>query len=330
MCSRLSLLFTMICAALMFQAAVGADQTEDSKQMFFDAAQVLNQNQFINIPSSFNREPPLNKAANGQKQTALVGVIMLPFDAGVTWHLMMGWLGVKRLLDYLNDPRIDAIMLFITRDIDIDLSYASSFFMELRRAILKKPVVVFIADSCTDGCYYLASGASYIVANSQARLGGIGTNFYIRRYHNLKLNDEKTGDIETMIFYKGKYKVMLEPTASPLSDDERHQIDELIQDQYDQFCSDVAQARTIKLEDASVWADGKLIVGTRAVKVGLIDKIGPLSELFEIIKAEIAQRSGVHDFEIQFVTHALDNDGKVRGITFDYFLELMYNKYVGK
>ncbi len=160
---------------------------------------------------------------------------------------------------------------------------------ELRDAILKfKESGKFIysyAKNYTQGAYHLASSADKVFVNP---LGGIDFKGYganIMFYKNML---EKAG-IKMQIYYAGDFKGATEPyRLDKLSDKNKQQIREYVNDLYDEFIEDVSVSRGVSKADLKRTADQYLIRQPGdAVRYGLADQVAYFDEVIAAMKSEI-------------------------------------------
>ncbi len=158
-----------------------------------------------------------------------------------------------------------------------------------------KPVVALVENISASGGYYITCAADHIVAAPSAIIGSIGTyisNFQLKNFiesHNIKYE----------VFKAGKYK-----TAGSMftetQENERKMFEDLAQDAYTQFVNDVKQRRPqLAAIDENLWAQGRVVTGNVALKLGLVDEVG--SEL-NAIKA-IREKAPIEG-EIEWVSPA--------------------------
>jgi protease IV len=134
----------------------------------------------------------------------------------------------------------------------------------------------------------------------------------------------------------GKYKDSGAEYRS-MRDDERKLFQELIDDVWLQFKEAVAKGRDKKIEEIEPYADGRVMTGAMAVKVGLADQVGTVSDAFDLA-AEMAglKKDNYEIFEVpkprpsfmEFITANNDSEdalGKVANKVMDRVLrtELM-------
>ena len=146
-----------------------------------------------------------------------------------------------------------------------------------------KPVVCSMGSLAASGGYYISSPCRWIVANELTITGSIGVIMEGLNYRGLM---DKVG-VSPMVFKSGKYKDMLSGMreTNEVSQEEIQMVQNLIMETYGKFTNVVANGRSLahdknKTEGhalASDWmnfADGRVVSGSRALALGLVDQLG--------------------------------------------------------
>ena len=155
---------------------------------------------------------------------------------------------------------------------------------ELLRAKDKgKKIVVYVEGSALGDEYYLASVADKIVAAPGSVIGGFGKSIEIYRFAGLF---NKLG-IEWQILSRGKYKTVFDWLSPKMSKEQKEMLEGLVADLYRQMLTDISESRKIKIEKIKEIGDGMIFPARLAEKMGLIDKVGYLSDACALA-AEIA------------------------------------------
>lgn len=157
----------------------------------------------------------------------------------------------------------------------VEISYA---IKELRKT---KPVIAYAAGTMASGSYYSSIWADKIYANPGAFIGSIGVIF---NSFNIKPLADKIG-IEEQTIKAGKYKAA-GTFMRPWNEDEKQSLEELINNAYDLFVKDVAQARKLDSNNSHTFADAKVFLAKNAQKVGLIDEVGTLEDAKEFLRVK--------------------------------------------
>lgn len=163
---------------------------------------------------------------------------------------------------------------------------------DIYRAIRKfqsdssKPVICSMGSLAASGGYYISSPCNWIVANRLTITGSIGVIMETVNYRGLM---DKIG-VEPVVFKSGKYKDMLSGMreTNEIPDGERAMVQDFINQTYGQFKGVVADGRKAAYgksksykdecqplsEDWTNYADGRILSGDQALKLGLVDEIG--------------------------------------------------------
>lgn len=158
------------------------------------------------------------------------------------------------------------------------------------KAATRKPVVACLMDVATSGAYYLALGADRIVAHPTSLTGGIGVIFNHVNLQDamaqLNVRDEsiKSGPLIDM----GSVTKPLEPQTQQL-------LQEMADGFRQRFLERVTKRRP-ELTDADrrTLADGRVVAGSRAVNLHLVDRLGYIEDALE----EAEKLAGVADDEV--------------------------------
>lgn len=153
---------------------------------------------------------------------------------------------------------------------------------ELRKS--GKPVIVSQANIAASGGYYVSLAGEKIFANPGTLTGSIGVIFQFPEAERLfdkvgiSLQTVKSGALKDVGNFARK------PTAPELA-----YLQNVIDDTYDQFFSDILVERPISSDSLKTVADGRVLTGRQAQKMGLIDTLGG----FEDAKRYLASKTGV-------------------------------------
>jgi protease-4 len=178
-----------------------------------------------------------------------------------------------------------------------------------------KPVVCSMGNLAASGGYYVSAPCRWIVANDLTITGSIGVILSAWNYRGLM---NKVGLVPET-FKSGKYKDMLSGSREPdsITEDERNMVQSLIDETYGKFKSVVARGRKqaqeknqdkgrTLAEDWVDYADGRILSGTEAFKLGFVDELGTFEDAVTRTKSiagirsanlvEYQQRFDISDF----------------------------------
>ena len=164
---------------------------------------------------------------------------------------------------------------------------------EINKAIVKfedesgKPVICSMGSLAASGGYYISAPCRWIVANELTITGSIGVIMHGYNYRGLM---DKLG-VLPMTYKSGLYKDMLSPDRSTneIPSGERKMVQALIDETYQKFKGVVSDGRSKAHEKngkegkalADNWADyadGRVVSGTEALKLGFVDEIGDFDD----------------------------------------------------
>ena len=162
----------------------------------------------------------------------------------------------------------------------------------------KKPVVVSMGSVAASGGYYIASGASKIIAEPNTLTGSIGI---FGMFPNTAGLFNKLA-LTTDIVKTNRYADFGDP-ARQMTDDEKALIQGYIERGYDTFLTRCAEGRGVSKADIDSIGQGRVWTGEQALKIGLVDELGGIEravelagELAEIYNYNIMEVSTDHDF----------------------------------
>lgn len=186
---------------------------------------------------------------------------------------------VDRIKDQLKraveDESVKAIVLRINSP-GGEVTASDTIYNAVLQAREKKPVVVFMDAMAASGGYYVACGATEIVAGETTLTGSIGVIIQSISYGDLM---GKVG-VETRTFKSGEFKDMLSGSRE-MTEPERELVDGLVMEMYDRFVGIVSEARNIpepKLR--TEIADGRVFTGRQAHEAGLVDSNGYIEDAY--------------------------------------------------
>ncbi len=156
----------------------------------------------------------------------------------------------------------------------------------------KKKVIAYISEIGTSAAYYVASACDYIIADEDSFTGSIGV---IAIIPNIEKFMEEWG-FEVEILKEGKFKAMGN-IFEKMSDEERRIWEKLLKEAYNNFKNKIIEFRGEKLNRSEFEkvADGRILSGRQALKIGLIDDIG--TKKYAIKKA--AELANIEEPEVE-------------------------------
>lgn len=224
--------------------------------------------------------PGAKGAADKIAHVDLEGIIANTEAGGIMGAAVAGPAFIKRALEQaLNDSHVKAVVLRVNSP-GGEVTASDTIYAAVKKAAEKKPVVVFMDSVAASGGYYVACGATKVVATETTLTGSIGVIMESMSYHDLF---DKVG-LGTRTFTSGAFKDTLSG-ARPMREDERAYVQGLVNEMYDRFVGIVAQARGQKADKLKTgMADGRVMTGRQAMEAGLVDQVGYIEEAYALAK----------------------------------------------
>lgn len=184
---------------------------------------------------------------------------------------------------------------------------------------LSKPSVAYFREVAASGAYHISVGTDYIISDPNCLTGSIGV---ITSTTSMQDLFEKIGVNNTAIT-SGKYKDIGSPYRE-MTDSERAIMQSIVDEAFMDFKSDIVKNRhdQLDMELFEQVADGRVITGRQAKRIGLVDETGTKEEA--ILKAaHLANISAesASDVRICLVSVMPQEGGLFSAETFIQFLE---------
>ena len=190
---------------------------------------------------------------------------------------------IDEITDYVKDSSIKAIVLRIDSPGGA-VAPSQEIYEEVRKAAVKKKIVVSMGSVAASGGYYIASAATRIFANPGTLTGSIGVIMEIPNFSGLM---NKVG-VKTEVIKSGKHKDIASVFRG-IGKEEREILQSALDNVHEQFITAVSEGRKMLIDDVRKIADGRVFTGEQALKVGLVDELGNLEDA---VKAS-AKLSGI-------------------------------------
>jgi signal peptide peptidase SppA len=202
--------------------------------------------------------------------------MFMQFSGGTSTELL-----ARDFKKALGDPAVKAILL------DVDSPGGSvDGTKELADLILAsrdvKPVVAYANGLMASAAYWIGAGAPMIFAGATAEVGSIGVALM---HYDYSAADALAG-VKRTVITGGEYK-RIASDEKPLSKEGREYLQAMVDDYYALFLEGVALARGSEPESVhEKMANGRIFVGKKALKAGLVDKIGYFEDALALAQAQ--------------------------------------------
>ncbi|MDZ7598413.1 MAG: signal peptide peptidase SppA [Desulfobacterales bacterium] len=182
---------------------------------------------------------------------------------------------LERLKQFREDDTIRAIVIRINSP-GGGVGPSQEIYSEIRKTIPTKKVVASLGSVAASGGYYLASAANGIVANPGTITGSIGV---ILGFTDLQEVFRKIG-LAPVVVKSGAFKDMGSPLRA-MSTEEQAILQGFVDKIHQQFVQAVAQGRNMDIAAVAQLADGRIYTGEEALGLGLVDRLGNLTDAIE-------------------------------------------------
>ena len=185
---------------------------------------------------------------------------------------------IKSLNKLANDNNVKAVLVNINSSGGTGVG-GESLYRELRRIAKNKPVVASIGEIGASAGYMIALGADKIFAYDISLVGSIGVmimNFEINelaKKHGVNLELIKSSPLKGVPNYFEK-----------LDSQQKEYVQNLANESSQYFVRLVKNRRSLSDEELKLVSDGKIYIGTKAVKLKLIDQVGDMNDAVDWLK----------------------------------------------
>jgi len=191
---------------------------------------------------------------------------------------------VRKIRGFRKNPLVKAIVIRVNSP-GGTVAASQEILEEIKKARKDgKKVVVSMGDLAASGGYYVSCHADKIYADPGTITGSIGV--FVGSI-NLTELAKKIG-VDMTIIKSGKFKDILSPWRQ-MTDEERALLMETVTEVYEQFLKEVSEGRSIPMDRLRPVADGRILTGAQAKKLGLVDEMGGLQDAI----AEAVKLSGL-------------------------------------
>ena len=162
-----------------------------------------------------------------------------------------------------------------------------------------KPFYVSMGDYAASGGYYISCGADSIYADKTTLTGSIGVFGMIPDLSGLVTGKLGVNFSEVTSGPNATFMSLVEPMTPYQLQSMQKSVNEI----YELFTGRVAEGRGMAVEDVKTIAEGRVWVGSSAISLGLVDKIGSLTDCINDMAGNLSLRPN------QYVSYpSVDND----------------------
>ncbi len=154
---------------------------------------------------------------------------------------------------------------------------AQEIYKEVKRTTRSKKVVASMGAIAASGGYYVAAAADHIMANPGTITGSIGV---IMEFANLENLLGKLG-VSAYVLKSGEYKDVGSPLRG-MKAEEKQLLQGFIDNVHEQFVLAIAEGRKLPKDKVRAIADGRILSGEQAKKLGLLDSLGNFEDAIKL------------------------------------------------
>lgn len=195
------------------------------------------------------------------------------------------------LEDYMADENNAGLFLYINSP-GGEMNASDTLYYKLMdyKSETGRPIYCYFDDYACSGGYYVAMPADEIYANRNSMCVNIGV--YISTY-NFSGLFEKAG-VEEVIFRSSENKGIGMP-GTPWTEEQKDIYQSIVDLHYQQFLEVVAEGRGINVEEVKRRNDGREMLASQALEVGLIDGICRLEEYEQMVLADFNDDTVIYE-----------------------------------
>ncbi len=180
-----------------------------------------------------------------------------------------------------KDEKVKAIVMRVNSPGGSALA-SDVILREVKLAAAEKPFIVSMGNVAASGGYYIACAADKIYADPTTITGSIGVLGMIPNLEETMKN--KLGI--TFDYVRSNENASMMTVNRPLTQYQKDVILVAIEDVYNTFVNHVAEGRDMTWEAVDAIGQGRVWVGSDALKIGLVDELGGLDKAIAHAVAE--------------------------------------------
>jgi signal peptide peptidase SppA len=146
-----------------------------------------------------------------------------------------------------------------------------------------KPIIAVANSMMASAAYWIGSAADEVVVTPGGMAGSVGV---VLEHIDISELEKKEG-VKTTLISAGKGKTMGNP-FEPLSDDDRDELQAVVDEVYGRFVSSVAKNRGVSASTMRNTFQAKFVSAKEAVELGMADRVGTLRDTLKRLGASDA------------------------------------------
>lgn len=207
----------------------------------------------------------------GKKSDYQIGVVELEGEISSSKDFR------EKLFKFIENKSIKGIVVRIDSPGGA-VGASEEIYRYILQARKKKPVVCSLGNIAASGGLYSAMGCQKVITAAGTMSGSIGV---IMMMPNITAVMDKVG-VGFNIIKTGQFKDSGTPFRE-ITDSDKEYLQGVAQTAYRQFITAISESRSLSEESVKAIADGRIILGEDAVKLGIADSIGGLYDAAKIV-----------------------------------------------
>lgn len=225
-----------------------------------------------------------------------VVIIHIDGDIVSTSSLFSGAVTSDEVIDQIrtaeSNPNVQAIVLSINSP--GGMVVASKEIAEYVLAA-NKTVISWIREVGASGAYLISAASDYIICDNLSITGSIGvTSSYLEFSETL----DKYG-VDYVRVVTGEHKDMGSEYRN-LTTEERDILMNMLNESFNYFLNFVINQRNLTASAINIVADGRIIIGSDAYRLGLVDELGGISAVEQYLHSIGISEIAFEDYSINY------------------------------
>lgn len=187
---------------------------------------------------------------------------------------------IKKLAEIETNDQIKAVILKINSPGGTVVA-SDQLYKKVAEVATIKPVIASFGDVAASGGYYIAMGATKVMAHPSSITGSIGVIFQTINASELLTNV----GVKMVAIKSGELKDIGSP-GRPMTEQERAVLQSVVDDAYAEFVSVVQHGTSLSEAEVKKAADGRIYSGKQALALGLVDQLGGFDDAITLAAAE--------------------------------------------
>jgi len=186
----------------------------------------------------------------------------------------------RALREMRNDRAVKAVVFRVDSPGGV-MTASDMIRREIELTVKEKPVIISMGGVAASGGYHISCNGTSILADEATVTGSIGV---LSLWLHTRGLYEKIGANKD-IFTRGKRAGMF-PTWREVTEEDLQLAQYYVDKFYGKFVADVAKGRGMGADDVNEVAQGRVWSGRRAQELGLVDRIGGLSDAIDLARSK--------------------------------------------